>query len=133
VQGRGLAEVMNVLSTIRSKSTVVILDACRNNPFSAINKTAGRGLAIVDAPNGSLVSYSTAPGTEALDGDGLNSPFTTALTKIGHEPGLPIEQLLKRVRLDVSNATDRQQFPWESSSLTVEFSFFPSGAAGHET
>jgi len=48
--------------------------------------------------------------------------------KIGHEPGLPIEQLLKRVRLDVSNTTARQQFPWESSSLTVEFSFFPAGA-----
>ena len=122
-----LADVMNALSTIRSKSTVVILDACRNNPFSAINKTAGRGLAIVDAPNGSLVSYSTAPGSEALDGDGLNSPFTAALTKIGHEPGLPIEQLLKRVRLDVSNATASQQFPWESSSLTAEFSFFPAG------
>jgi uncharacterized caspase-like protein len=133
LQAMRLTDVMNALSTIPSKSRFVILDACRNNPFSAINKTAGRGLAIVDAPNGSLVSYSTAPGTEALDGDGLNSPFTTALTKIGHEPGLPIEQLLKRVRLDVSNATDRQQFPWESSSLTVEFSFFPSGAAGQET
>jgi uncharacterized caspase-like protein len=48
--------------------------------------------------------------------------------KIGHEPGLQIEQLLKRVRLDVSNTTARQQFPWESSSLTVEFSFFPAGA-----
>ena len=105
------------------------MDACRNNPFSAINKTAGRGLAIVDAPNGSIVSYSTAPGTEALDGDGQNSPYTTALMKIGHEPGLQIEQLLKRVRLDVSNTTARQQFPWESSSLTVEFSFFPSGSA----
>src|SRR5262245_20622006 len=133
LQAMRLADVMNALSTIRNKSTVVILDACRNNPFSAINKTGGRGLAIVDAPNGSLVSYSTAPGTEALDGDGLNSPFTAALTKIGHEPGLPIEQLLKRVRLDVSNATASQQFPWESSSLTVDFSFFPGGSGQEKT
>ena len=133
LQAMRLADVMNALSTIHSKSTVVILDACRNNPFSAINKTAGRGLAIVDAPNGSLVSYSTAPGSEALDGDGLNSPFTAALTKIGHEPGLPIEQLLKRVRLDVSNATASQQFPWESSSLTAEFSFFPAGTVQEKT
>src|SRR5215468_4514073 len=124
LQAMRLADVMNALSTIHSKSTVVILDACRNNPFSAINKTSGRGLAIVDAPNGSLVSYSTAPGTEALDGDGTNSPYTSALMRIGQEPGLPIEQVLKRVRLEVSNATDRQQFPWESSSLTNEFSFF---------
>jgi Caspase domain len=133
LQAMRLADVMNALSTIHSKSTVVILDACRNNPFSAINKTGGRGLAIVDAPNGSLVSYSTAPGTEALDGDGRNSPFTAALTKIGHEPGLPIEQLLKRVRLDVSNATASQQFPWESSSLTAEFSFFPAGTGQEKT
>jgi uncharacterized caspase-like protein len=116
LQATRLADLMNVLSSVPSKSNIVILDA-------------GRGLAIVDAPNGSIVSYSTAPGTEALDGDGQNSPYTTALTKIGHEPGLQIEQLLKRVRLDVSNTTARQQFPWESSSLTVEFSFFPSGSA----
>jgi uncharacterized caspase-like protein len=128
LQAVRLADVMNALATIRSKSNIVILDACRNNPFSAINKTTGRGLAIVDAPNGSLVSYSTAPGTEALDGDKDNSPFTAALTKIGQEPGLPIEQLLKRVRLDVSNVTERQQYPWESSSLTAEFSFFPTGS-----
>jgi len=128
LQAVRLADVMNALSTVHSKSNIVILDACRNNPFSAINKTTGRGLAIVDAPNGSLVSYSTAPGTEALDGDKDNSPYTAALTKIGQEPGLPIEQLLKRVRLDVSNATERQQYPWESSSLTAEFSFFPTGS-----
>ena len=128
LQAMRLADLMNALSAVPSKSRIVILDACRNNPFSAINKTAGRGLAIVDAPNGSIVSYSTAPGTEALDGDGQNSPYTTALMKIGHEPGLQIEQLLKRVRLDVSNTTARQQFPWESSSLTVEFSFFPAGS-----
>ena len=129
LQAMRLNDLMNALSSVPSKSRIVILDACRNNPFSAINKTAGRGLAIVDAPNGSIVSYSTAPGTEALDGDGQNSPYTTALMKIGHEPGLQIEQLLKRVRLDVSNTTARQQFPWESSSLTVEFSFFPAGSA----
>jgi hypothetical protein len=121
-----LADVMNALSSVPSKTRLVILDACRNNPFSAINKTTGRGLAIVDAPNGSLVSYATAPGTEALDGDGVNSPFTTALIQLGKEPGLPIEQVLKRVRLAVSGATNQQQFPWESSSLTQEFSFIPA-------
>jgi hypothetical protein len=81
---------------------------------------------MVDAPKGSLVSYSTAPGTEALDGDGVNSPFTTALMQIGQEPGLPIEQALKRVRLAVAKATDPNQVPYESSSLTTEFSFFPT-------
>ncbi len=128
LQAMRLADVMNALSSIQSKSSIVILDACRNNPFSAINKTAGRGLAMVDAPRGSLVSYSTAPGTEAVDGDGANSPFTTALIEIGQEPGLPIEQALKRVRLAVSKATDPTQVPYESSSLTTEFAFFPAQA-----
>jgi hypothetical protein len=129
LQAMRLADVMNALSAVPSKTRIVILDACRNNPFSAVNKTTGRGLAIVDAPNGSLVSYSTAPGTEALDGDGANSPYTSALVRIGTQPGVPIEQVLKRVRLEVSNATERQQFPWESSSLTDEFSFFPNGTS----
>src|SRR5262249_2699333 len=75
----------------------------------------------------------TAPGTEALDGDGYNSPFTTALLKIGPEPGLPIEQALKRVRLEVNDSTRRQQTPWESSSLTTEFSFFPNSTARPST
>ena len=131
LQAMRLGDVMNALSGVPSKSRIVILDACRNNPFSAINKTGGRGLAIVNAPNGSLVSYSTAPGTEALDGDDQNSPYTTALLKYGAEPGAPIEQVLKRVRQSVSEATARKQFPWESSSLISEFSFFPT-ASGQE-
>jgi uncharacterized caspase-like protein len=130
LQAMRLGDVMNMLAAVPSKARIVILDACRNNPFSEINKTSGRGLAIVDAPTGSLVSYSTAPGTEALDGDGANSPYTTALMKIGQEQGLPIEQALKRVRLAVNDATGRHQTPWESSSLTSEFAFFP-GASAH--
>src|SRR5215510_1098939 len=129
LQAMRLADVMNALAAVRNKARIVILDACRNNPFSDINKTTGRGLAIVDAPTGSLVSYSTAPGTEAQDGDGANSPFTAALLKIGREPGVPIEQALKRVRYLVHDATRQQQTPWESSSLTADFFFFP-GEAG---
>jgi uncharacterized caspase-like protein len=123
LQAMRLADLMNALAAVQAKTKIVILDACRNNPFSDINKTTGRGLAIVDAPSGSLVSYSTAPGTEAQDGDGANSPFTAALINVAGEPGLPIEQALKRVRLAVNDATGKQQTPWESSSLTSEFAF----------
>jgi hypothetical protein len=129
LQAMRLADLMNILTDVPSKLRIVILDACRNNPFSEINKTTGRGLAIVDAPTGSLVSYSTAPGTEAQDGDGANSPYTAALVKIAREPGLPIEQALKRVRASVHNATGNQQTPWESSSLTSDFFFFPAAGA----
>jgi hypothetical protein len=118
-----LVDVMATLEAIPSRLRIVVLDACRNNPFPEIND-AGRGLAIVDAPNGSIVGYSTAPGTEALDGGGGHSPYTEAFLKFAHVPNLPIEQLFKRVRLEVNNTTDGKQVPWESSSLTSDFTFF---------
>ena len=85
-----LVDLMKALESVPSRLRIVILDACRNNPFSAVNKVAGQGLAIVDAPTGSIVAYATAPGTEALDGAGDHSPYTAALTETMVEPGLPI-------------------------------------------
>jgi hypothetical protein len=118
-----LVDVMSTLETIPSRMRIVILDACRNNPFPKVND-AGRGLAIVDAPNGSIVGYSTAPGAEALDGTGGHSPYTQAFLNIAREPNVPIEQLFKRVRLAVNQSTSGAQVPWESSSLTSDFTFF---------
>lgn len=118
-----LVDVMSTLETIPSRMRIVILDACRNNPFPQVND-AGRGLAIVDAPNGSIVGYSTAPGAEALDGTNGHSPYTQAFLNIAREPNVPIEQLFKRVRLQVNQTTSGAQIPWESSSLTSDFAFF---------
>lgn len=118
-----LVDVMSTLETIPSRMRIVILDACRNNPFPSVND-AGRGLAIVDAPNGSIVGYSTAPGAEALDGTGGHSPYTQAFLNVAREPNVPIEQLFKRVRLQVNQTTSGAQIPWESSSLTSDFTFF---------
>lgn len=118
-----LVDVMSTLETIPSRMRIVILDACRNNPFPNVND-AGRGLAIVDAPNGSIVGYSTAPGAEALDGNGGHSPYTQAFLNVAREPNVPIEQLFKRVRLQVNQTTGGAQIPWESSSLTSDFTFF---------
>ena len=118
-----LVDVMSTLETIPSRMRIVILDACRNNPFPSVND-AGRGLAIVDAPNGSIVGYSTAPGTEALDGTNGHSPYTQAFLNVAREPNVPIEQLFKRVRLQVNQSTSGAQIPWESSSLTSDFTFF---------
>jgi len=127
LQAMRFGDVMNALASVPVKSLIVMLDACRNNPFADIKTPGGHGLAMVDAPSGSLISYSTAPGTEALDGDGDNSPYTAAFLKFGREEGLPIEQVLKRVRLAVNETTGKQQVPWETSALTSEFSFFPRG------
>ncbi|WP_245333919.1 caspase family protein, partial [Bradyrhizobium guangdongense] len=85
------------------------------------------GLAIVDtkagAP-GSFISYSTSPGAEAEDGNGLDSPYTTAALTIAKQPNLPIEEVFKRIRVAVAQSTDGRQIPWESSSLTTDFRFF---------
>jgi Caspase domain len=118
-----LVDVMSTLETIPSRMRIVILDACRNNPFPNLNDST-RGLAIVDAPNGSIVGYSTAPGAEALDGAGGHSPYTQAFLNVAREPNVPIEQLFKRVRLEVNHTTSGAQTPWESSSLTSDFTFF---------
>jgi hypothetical protein len=106
---------------------ILMLDACRNNPFPLINQTTGKGLAIVDTKSGApgtFISYSTSPGAEAEDGTGTNSPYTSALLKVAREPGLPIEEAFKRVRVSVNDATQGRQVPWESSSLTSDFRFF---------
>ncbi|WP_174683028.1 caspase family protein [Bradyrhizobium mercantei] len=118
-----LVDVMGTLENIPSRMRIVVLDACRNNPFPNVND-AGRGLAVVDAPNGSIVGYSTAPGMEAQDGSNGHSPYTNAFLRLAREPNLPIEQLFKRIRLEVNNTTDGKQTPWESSSLTSDFYFF---------
>jgi hypothetical protein len=119
------ADLMNMLDGVRSRTRIVILDACRDNPFADVAKHAGRGFAMVNAPAGSMVAYSTSPGATAADGAGSNSPFTAALIKAVREPGAPIENALKNVRLAVHQATGGQQTPWEVSSLTRPFSFFP--------
>ncbi len=119
-----LVDVMSTLETIPSRMRIVILDACRNNPFPDASTTPAAALAIVDAPNGSIVGYSTAPGAEAQDGTGGHSPYTQAFLNVAREPNVPIEQLFKRVRLEVNQTTSGAQIPWRSSSLTSDFTFF---------
>nr|WP_298683105.1 caspase family protein [uncultured Dongia sp.] len=98
---------------------LVFLDACRNNPLSRGFRSATRGLARVDAPRGSFVGYSTAPGEVSVDGEGDNSPYTLALTEELLRPGEAIEEVHRAVRLKVLAATSEQQTPWDSSSLTA--------------
>lgn len=110
-----------------SELNVVILDACRNNPFErrASRSMGAAGLAQMEAPKGSLIAYSTAPGRTAADGEGRNGLYTQALLKFIQEPGLTIEQVFKNVRKEVARATRDAQMPWESSSMTGEFYFLP--------
>ena len=104
---------------------IVILDACRTNPFARSFRTAEQGLARMDAPKGSLIAYATAPGRVAADsgGTGRNGVYTSFLLRHMREPGQKVEEILKRVRADVVRATKDKQVPWESSSLIGDFYF----------
>jgi hypothetical protein len=131
LEGVRLGDVMNLLDAAPSKTRIVILDACRNDPFREREGKTARGLAIVNAPAGTVVAYSTSPGAMAADGEGENSPFTTALVEAARKPGAPLSSVFQNVRLAVHKATKGQQTPWEITALTEPFSFFP-GEGGEE-
>ena len=127
LQAVRLNDLMNTLGALPTKMRIVMLDACRNNPFPALSGTTGHGLALVDTKagaSGTFISYSTSPGAEAEDGNGDDSPYTTAVLSVTKEPNLPIEEAFKRIRVAVNQATEGRQIPWESSSLTADFKFF---------
>jgi hypothetical protein len=115
--------VLEQMRYARNRLNIVILDACRNNPFVRSMRSASHGLAVMDAPAGILIAYSTAPGTVAADGSGRNSPYTEALSRAMTDLHEPVEQVFKHVRVGVLSATANKQVPWESSSLTGDFYF----------
>ena len=104
---------------------IILLDACRNNPYKSFMRSTDRGLAQVITPAGSIIGYSTSPGKVAEDGFGSNSPYALALTKAIDVPNLKIEEVLKRTRISVMKQTTNKQIPWDSSSLTKDFYFSP--------
>jgi uncharacterized caspase-like protein len=128
VVGLDVGFILGRMSHARSRVNIVILDACRNNPFAGKTRPA-RGLAQMDAPVGTLLAFATAPGKVAEDGPGPNSLYTLNLAKYLATPGMPVESLFKKVREAVVEGTERRQVPWESSSLMSEFAFVPGLAA----
>jgi hypothetical protein len=112
-----------------TRVNMVFLDACRNNPLARKLRASGRGIAVgrglapIDASAGTLISYATKGGDIAEDGDGRNSPYTTALLKHIETPGIDVSIMLRRVREDVIKATQKRQVPWEYGALMGEFYF----------
>lgn len=116
--------VLDEMAHAGNPMNIVILDACRDNPLGRSLRSAGRGLAIIsDAPQGTFITYSTSPGKTASDGKARNSPYTSALLQAIREPGLPIEQVFKKVRQRLTHETGGKQIPWELSSLQGDFYF----------
>jgi uncharacterized caspase-like protein len=117
--------VLSLMETSGTKINIVILDACRNNPFerSWTRNANGKGLATMNAPRGTLIAYSTSPGSTAADGIGKNSPYTSALLSSIQIPNITIMQVFQIVRNMVIQKSQNQQMPWESTSLTGDFYF----------
>ena len=117
-----LSAVMEKLDSARNPVNVVILDACRDNPFGARFQASSRGFAQVEAPPGTIIAFSTAPGSTAADGGGRNGLYTSHLLAQMKKPA-PIEETFKVVRASVRRDSQGRQVPWESTSLETEFAF----------
>lgn len=131
-QSVDLGTLLDRLGQAHSPSNIVILDACRDNPFGSAGKT-GAGLSQMDAPPRTLLAYATAPGNVASDGDGMNGLYTENLLKELGRPGARIEDMFKRVRLSVRLRSHGRQIPWESTSLEDDFYFVPPVVAHKPT
>ena len=106
------------------KTKIIILDACRNNPFTSIYRSLShKGLAAMNAPEGTFIAYATSPGKTASDGTESNGLYTSELLNHIETPYIVIEELFKRVRKGVKKQSNGNQIPWETTSLTGEFSF----------
>ena len=117
--GRVLAQ----MDSAKNRLNIVILDACRDNPFARSFRSGTKGLAQMDAPSETLIAYATSPGSVASDGTGQNAVYTKGLISTMKTPGLKIEDVFKRVRSKVRKETGGKQTPWESSSLEGDFYF----------
>jgi hypothetical protein len=121
--------VLRQMDGAGTKLNLMLLDACRNNPFASRGlRSAQGGLAEMRAPEGTLISYATQPGNVATDGEGANSPYTAALAGSMQQPGLDIFRLFNQVGLQVKRSTGGSQQPWVSSS-PIDGEFYFAGFA----
>ena len=120
--------VLDAMYNAANRLNIVILDACRNNPFARSFRNVSKGLARMDAPTGTIIAYATAPGKLAADGVGRNGTYTRHLLRHITAGSMKVEEFFKNVRVGVLKETNRLQTPWESSSLTGDF-YFAGGSA----
>lgn len=114
--------ILDQMEEAGNRVNIIILDACRNNPFRGF-RSANGGLATMNGPKGSYIAYSTSPGSVAADGSGEYGTYTKYLIRYLKQPGFKIEDTFKQVRKAVSEETNSAQIPWENSSLMGDFCF----------
>jgi len=119
--------ILRQMGESQAKLNIVLLDACRNNPFAVSGlRAAGGGLAQMGAPEGTIISYATQPGAVATDGSDGDSPYTRSLVASMREPGRSVFDVFNNVGLMVKASTHGNQQPWLSSSpLQGQFYFVP--------
>ena len=110
-----------------NKLNIVILDACRNNPFKRSFRSSSSGLARMDAPIGTIIAYATSPGSVAADGAGRNGLYTGALLKSFQQPGLTVQEAFNKAGMEVMADSNRKQVPWMSSTPVPGFYLAGSG------
>ncbi len=118
--------VMAEMEEARNGLNLIILDACRDNPFASWYRSGANGLAQMDAPTGTFIAFATAPGSVAADGTGRNGIFTKHFLENMNQPGLVIDKVMQNVRNGVMAETGNKQVPWQASSLTKDFFFVSS-------
>jgi hypothetical protein len=121
--------VLDKMEAAGNGTNLMILDACRNNPFARSFRSATHGLAQMDAPVGSLVAFATAPGMVASDGPEANGLYTQHLLKAMRQPGAKVEDVFKQVRSAVRRESQGKQVPWEATSLEGDLYIFPPAQA----
>jgi hypothetical protein len=127
-----VAIVLRQMEGAGTKLNLVLLDACRNNPFGGRGlRSSDGGLAQMRAPEGTLLSYATQPGNVALDGNDGHSPYTRALVETMQKPGLDVLQAFNQVGLIVKRSTGSSQQPWVSTS-PIDGSFYFSGSGNSQ-
>jgi hypothetical protein len=122
-------QVLDKMEAANNRLNIVILDACRNNPFARSFRSSGAGLAQMDAPVGTFIAFATAPGSVASDGQGKNGLYTQHLLRAILRPGMKIEDVFKEVRAGVRRDSNGRQVPWENTSLEGDFVFVAKKAA----
>ncbi len=115
--------IMANMERSNSRINILILDACRNNPFPSGYRSTNSGLAEIRRAKGSFIAYATAPGSIASDGEGRNGLYTQELLSAMRKPGMSIEQVFKEVRKNVLKLSDEKQYTWDSSNIIGDFYF----------
>jgi TPR repeat protein len=127
--------VLKQMDGAGTRLNLVILDACRNNPFATLGtRGVQSGLAQMRAPEGTMISFATQPGNVAADGSGADGPYAVALAAAMRQPGLDIFRVFNQVGLTVKRSTNGAQLPWVSSSpIDGEFYFNQTDASPDPT